>query len=194
MEEINNKLIEKEKQLKSYERKFNLLKNNTNKDYKEKIKSLIHLENYYTDDYILNFNYNRLNLDESKKIEELLIQEIETNIYKNKKINNLNELMSITINIFNRYTYLVKKFVEDKWLIYKQTDNQNKYELKSGEYVMDNSILSKYKDDTNLLFFLKKIYKILNNVSRQINYKVTTKFYDDEYHEICWLIFVFSKN
>ncbi len=193
MEEINNKLIEKEKQLKSYERKFNLLKNNASQN-KENTKSLIHLENYYTDDYLLNFNYNRLNLDESKKIEELLIKEIETNIYKNKKINNLNELMNITINIFNRYNYLVKNLVEDKWLIYKQTDNQNKYELKSGEFVMDNSILSKYKDDSNLLFFLKKIYKILTEMASQINYKVTTKFYDDEYHEICWLIFVFSKN
>ena len=59
---------------------------------------------------------------------------------------------------------------------------------------MDNSILSKYKDDSNLLFFLKKIYKILTEMASQINYKVTTKFYDDEYHEICWLIFVFSKN
>ena len=124
MEEINNKLIEKEKQLKSYERKFNLLKNNASQN-KKNTKSLIHLENYYTDEYLLNFNYNRLNLDESKKIEELLIKEIETNIYKNKKINNLNELMNITINIFNRYNYLVKSLVEDKWLIYKKTDNQN---------------------------------------------------------------------
>ena len=193
MEEINNRLIEKEKQLKSYERRFNLLKNNTTTQTSSK-KTIIHLDNYYTDNFLLNFNYNRLNTDSTKKIEELLLKEIESNIYENKKISNLDDLIRLSTNIFNRYNYLVRSLVEDKWLIYKYTDNQIKYELKEGEFVMDNSILSKYKDDTNLLFFLKRIYKILNNITEQINYKVTTKFYDDEYHEICWLIFVFSKN
>ncbi len=184
---------EKEKQLKSYERRFNLLKNNATTQTSSK-KTIIHLDNYYTDDFLLNFNYNRLNTDSTKKIEELLLKEIESNIYENKKISNLDDLIRLSTNIFNRYNYLVKSLVEDKWLIYKYTDNQIKYELKEGEFVIDNSILSKYKDDNNLLFFLKRIYKILNNVAEQINYKVTTKFYDDEYHEICWLIFVFSKN
>ncbi len=193
MEEVNIRLIEKEKQLKSYERRFNLLKNNTTTQTSSK-KTIIHLDNYYTDDFLLNFNYNRLNTDLTKKIEELLLKEIESNIYENKKISNLDDLIRLSINIFNRYSYLVKSLVEDKWLLYKYTDNQIKYELKEGEFVIDNSILSKYKDDNNLLFFLKRIYKILNNVAEQINYKVTTKFYDDEYHEICWLIFVFSKN
>ncbi len=193
MEEVNIRLIEKEKQLKSYERRFNLLKNNTTTQTSSK-KTIIHLDNYYTDDFLLNFNYNRLNTDSRKKIEELLLKEIESNIYENKKISNFDDLIRLSTNIFNRYNYLVKSLVEDKWLIYKYTDNQIKYELKEGEFVIDNSILSKYKDDNNLLFFLKRIYKILNNVAEQINYKVTTKFYDDEYHEICWLIFVFSKN
>ena len=30
-------------------------------------------------------------------------------------------------------------------------------------------------------------------LAKKVGYTVHTKFYNDEYHEICWLIFIFSE-
>jgi hypothetical protein len=182
------RLINKTSELKNYEKKFNLLKNIQIPNVKN---NLFNFDiNYMMDDYLLNFNVNKIK-NTKENIDKLLRHELEMNF--DIKINNISELQNKINYFFNRYNFIIKNIIEDNWILHKK-NLQTKYELKDSEFVYDNSILIKNKEQANLIYFLKKMYKLCNIMAKQINYKVYTKFYDDEYHEICWLIFVFAKN
>lgn len=185
------RLINKTRELKNYEKKFNLLKNHKSDNKQNNNFDVNYTDiNYMIDDYLLDFNANKIK-NKKENIDKLLRKELENNM--NIKINNIIELQNKVNYFFNRYNFIIKDIIEDNWILYKK-DLQTKYELKDGEFVYDNSILIKNKENSDLIYFLKKIFKLCNNMANQINYKVYTKFYDDEYHEICWLIFVFAKN
>lgn len=186
------RLANKTRELKNYERKFNLLKNNFSE---ENIIKLDHNNNYINDEYLLNFQMNKINkLNVRQNIDKLLRIELDQMDFDSVLIKNISDLQNRVKYFLNRYNLIIKDITEDNWTIYKRNVSQNKYELKDGEFVYDNSILIKNKENDNLIYFLKKLYKLTSILAKKINYKVYTKFYDDEYHEICWLIFVFAKN
>lgn len=183
METVKTFLENRESKLKLYEKKFNLLKNNIT--INNPIKTMVN--NCYNDDYLLKFNLNRINSTTNLLL--LLKQELENEIPKN--INSLSELKKYINNLFNKYNKLINHITEDKWTLYNQF-NQTKYELNINEFVIDNSISLINKNDENLIFFLNHVLRIAELASSTINYKVHTRFYDDDTHEICWLIFVFE--
>jgi len=189
------RLINKTKELKNYEKKFNLLKsenkNNSNLQYDLDFKI-----NYNTEDYMLNFNINKLHkFNNIENLFMILRKELEDlDKFENIKITSIDDLKSKVNYLFFRYNKIIKYVIEDNWALYTPESNQTKYELKNNEFIFDNSILIKNKEDPNLIYFLKRLFKISSILAKKINYKVYTKFYDDEYHEICWLIFVFAKN
>lgn len=186
------RLINKTKELKNYEKKFNLLK----KNYEEEnasFNNINYLTNYMNDDYLLNFEINKINKSNTKQnIDKILRHELDKMDF-NIEIKNVADLQNKMTYFFNRYNFIIKNIIEDNWIIFRK-ENQTKYELKEGEFVYDNSVLIKNKENPDLIYFLKKIFKLSNILAKKINYKVYTKFYDDEYHDICWLIFVFAKN
>ena len=190
------RLINKTKELKNYEKKFNLLKSSFSEEDNSLIKTeYINYTNYINDDYLLNFYMNKINkLNVRQNIYKLLRYELDQMKFDSVQIKNINELQNKITYFLTRYNFIIKDIIEDNWTIYQKESNQIKYELKDDEFVYDNSILIKNKEDTNLIYFIKKIYKLIRILAQKINYKVYTKFYDDEYHEICWLLFVFAKN
>ena len=101
--------------------------------------------------------------------------------------------MKIKLNyLLNRYSFIVNEILEDKWILYEKK-NQNKYELEETQFAFDNSITTSNKNDDDFIFFVKYIMNICKTLAKKVGYKMHTKFYDDEYHDICWLIFVFSE-
>ncbi len=187
MELIQKRLAARTLELKEYENKFNLLKNQKEPEISNII--LNPNTNYLNDNSVLSFfssqlrsNKNNLNL--------MLKKELEEYDYNNYKLEN-NNLKSIEY-LFNRYNSLISNITEDKWVLYQS--NQTKYELQNDEFVIDNSVLIKDKNNSELIYYLKKVIKISKILAKQSGYNVFTKFYDDEYHELCWLIFVFTKN
>ena len=183
--EIEERLRVRELELKTYENKFNLLKNRSESENKTVLDPMI---NYLNDNYMLASNYNRIK-NNNHMMNTILRHELENP--SDITINNNNDLSKMVVYLFNRYNYLLKNITEDNWTIYKDKDNQFKYELKPNEFVLDNSISINNKNNPDLTLFLKKIHNIIKRIANMVNYSVHIKSYDDEYHMICWLIFVF---
>jgi len=190
LEIIQERLNTRTHNLKLYEKTFNLLKNTQQNETKNDY-IFDPTINYLNNNHLVNFGLKKIR-DEKKKLNELLFAEL--NNFNYSKFNDKNNFKDISLFLLNKYNSIIKDITEDIWVIYTKDSKQFKYELKDNEFVIDNSILIKNKSDKNLIFFLKNIYMVLKNLGKQFNYNVHTKFYDDEYHDICWLIFVFSKN
>ena len=191
MNSIKEKLERKEKELKLYEIRFNLLKSGQNSDHDKIPNNIINPNiNYNMDEYLKNFIMKKYNKNNNYKI---LRHEIEEYDFTKYEINNLKELQKTLLYLFNRYSYLVNDILEDKWILYNNNDNQNKYELIENQFILDNSLFVENKNDQDLIFFVKNVMNIGKILAKKINYKMYTKFYDDEYHNICWMIFIFTK-
>jgi hypothetical protein len=188
MELLQKRLELRTKELHSYETKFNLLKT---RDALPEITDIV-LDpniNYLNDNCALNFFSSKLKTTKYN-LNLILKKELEDYDFNNYKLSN-NNLKSIEY-LFNRYNSLINSITEDKWILYQ--NNQTKYELKADEFVIDNSVSIKDKNNPELIYYLKKLIKICKILAKTQGYNVFTKFYDDDYHEICWLIFVFTKN
>jgi hypothetical protein len=187
MELIQKRLEVRTTELQTYADRFNLLKN-----HNEMTITNISLNpniNYLNDTLVLNFFSSQLRTNKHN-LNLVLKKELDEYDFNNYKLAN-NNLTSIEY-LFNRYNSLVSNITEDKWVLYQS--NQSKYELNNDEFVIDNSVLIKNKNNPELIYYLKKLIKVSKLLANQFGYNVFTKFYDDDYHELCWLIFVFTKN
>jgi len=192
---MNSELVEKRlntkyNELKNYEKKFNLIKN-TN-DFQQKNDYVFDPNiNYLNNEHIVDFGLNK-NKNLKKNVNEMLTLELSNFNYS--KFSPKNDFKSLSLYLLNKYNHTIKDITEDNWVLYTKNKVQNKYELKDNEFIIDNSILIKNKSQKQLIYFLKNLYIILKNLGKQYEYNVHTKFYDDDYHQVCWLIFIFSKN
>lgn len=190
VEIIETKLNTKYNVLKNYEKKFNLMKN-TN-DYQDKTDYVFDPNiNYLNNEHIVDFGL-RKNKNLKKNVNEML--SLEMSNFNYSKFNLKNDFKNLALYLLNKYNYTIKDITEDNWVLYTKNKVQNKYELKDNEFIIDNSILIKNKSQKQLIYFLKNLYIILKNLGKQYEYNVHTKFYDDDYHQVCWLIFIFSKS
>jgi hypothetical protein len=190
MEIIKEKLNKRESKMNLYEKKFNLFKNNITLSENKSMNYLMNPNiNYRYDDYLKNHIVKNYNKNNDYKILRYELEEYEFN---NIEINNIKQLQNKIKYLLNRYSFIVNDIIEDKWILYEKT-NQNKYELEDSQFAFDNSISISNKNDEDFIFFIKNILSICKLLSKKIGYKMHTKFYDDEYHNICWLIFIFSE-
>ena len=189
MEAIKEKLNKREIEMNLYEKKFNFFKN-TAISPENKIKNcLINPNiNYRYEEYLTGYNINNNNNHKLLKY-ELAEYDFNNNIIEIKDITELKNKLNYFLY---RYSFLTKDFLEDKWVLYDKL-NQNKYELEEKQFIFDNSVLISNKNNKEFVLYIKQIINLCKILAKKIGYTMHTKFYNDEYHEICWLIFVFSE-
>ena len=124
------RLINKTKELKNYEKKFNLLKSSFSEEDNSLIKTeYINYTNYINDDYLLNFYMNKINkLNVRQNIYKLLRYELDQMKFDSVQIKNINELQNKITYFLTRYNFIIKDIIEDNWTIYQKESNQIKYE------------------------------------------------------------------
>jgi len=191
MDKIKEKLLEREFKMITYANELNNKKNILFESSPENTvidPSIDYFKEEELCDKILSYITNK-----KEKLSEVLKYEMSKYNFYNYSIKNNIELSEKLFYLFNRYNHTVFNITEDNWVLYKYDNLQKKYELKEGEFVLDNSILIKDKKDQSLILCLKNLINISNILCNKIDYQLTTKFYDDKYHQICWLIFVYSK-
>lgn len=190
MELIKQKLNKRESEMKLYERKFNLYKNNITSSENKSMKHLMNpLINYRYEDYLKNHIVKNYTVNNDYKV---LRYELEEYNFDNMEIKNINDLKNKINYLLNRYSFIINEVLEDNWIFYEKK-NQLKYELEDNQFIFDNSITISNKNDEDLVFFIKNMMSMCKTLAKKIGYKMHTKFYDDEYHDICWLIFIFSE-
>jgi hypothetical protein len=192
MESIKEKLNKREIEINLYEKKFNFF-NNTPIMPENKIKNcLINPNiNYKYEEYLVSYNINNNNNHKLLKYE---LAEYDFNNNNNDiiEIKDITELKNKLNYLLYRYSFLAKDFLEDKWILYDHK-NPNKYELEDKQFIFDNSILISDKTNKDFILYIKQIMNLCKILAKKVGYTVHTKFYNDEYHEICWLIFIFSE-
>lgn len=186
MEAIKEKLNKREIEMNLYEKTFNFF-NNTAITPENKIKnSLINPNiNYRYEEYLTGYNIPNNNNN------KLLKYELAEYKFNNIEIKDIVELKNKLNYLLYRYSFLAKDFLEDKWILYD--NKQNKYELEDKQFIFDNSILISDKNNKDFVLYIKQIINLCKILAKKVNYTMYTKFYNDDYHEICWLIFVFSE-
>lgn len=188
MELIKEKLNKRELEMRLYEKQFIFFKNILISSEENKIKNcLINPNiNYKYENYLTGYNINNNNYN------KVLKYELEEYDFNNINIKNVQELKNKIIYLLHRYSFIANNFLEDKWILYEQ-QNQNKYELEDKQFIFDNSILISNKNNKDFIVFIENIIKFCKILVKKIGYTIHTKFYNDDYHDICWLIFVFSE-
>ena len=188
MELIKEKLNKRELEMRLYEKQFIFFKNILISSEENKIKNcLINPNiNYKYENYLTGYNINNNNYN------KVLKYELEEYDFNNINIKNVQELQNKIIYLLHRYSFIANNFLEDKWILYEQ-QNQNKYELEDKQFIFDNSILISNKNNKDFIVFIENIIKFCKILVKKIGYTIHTKFYNDDYHDICWLIFVFSE-
>lgn len=190
MEVIKEKLNKRELQMNLYEKKFNFYKSNMSMSENKSMSHLMNPNiNYKHDTYLKNYIVKNYIKNNDYKVLRYELEEYEFN---NIEIKNVRQLKNKIKYLLNRYSFIINEIVEDKWILY-ETGDQNKYELGESQFAFDNSISISNKNDDDFIFFIKHILSICKVLSKKIGYKMHTKFYDDEYHGVCWLIFIFSE-
>ncbi len=190
MELIKEKINKRQSEMTLYEKKFNLYKNTISQSENNSMSHIMNPNiNYRIDDYLKNYIVKNYKKNNDYKI---LRYELDEYNFDNIEIKNISELKNKINYLLNRYTFIVNDILEDKWILYKNT-NQNKYELNEKQFAFDNSVSISNKNDGDFVFFIKNMINICKTLAKKIGYSMHTKFYDDEYHDICWLIFVFSE-
>jgi hypothetical protein len=190
MEIIKEKLNKREIEMNFYEKKFNLYKNNISSSENKSMSYLMNPNiNYKYEDYLKNHIVKNYTKNNDYKI---LRYELEEYNFNDMEIKNIKELKNKINYLLNRYSFIVNEILEDKWVLYEKKA-QNKYELEETQFAFDNSVSTSNKDDEDFIFFVKCIMNVCKTLAKKVGYKMHTKFYDDEYHDICWLIFVFSE-
>lgn len=191
VELIKNKLLDRESVMNAYAEKFNGIKTDSCESISE--SSIINPSIDYNKEEELCDKILLYITNKKDKILEVLKYEMAKYNFYDYTIKSELELTEALFYLFNRYNQTVNKITEDSWVLYKSDNQQKKYDLAEGEFVLDNSILIKDKKDPSLILCLKNLINISNILCNKIGYQLTTKFYDDKYHHLCWLIFVYSK-
>jgi hypothetical protein len=189
MEAIKEKLNKREIEMNLYEKKLNFFKN-TAISSENKIKNcLINPNiNYRYEEYLTGYNINNNNNNYKLLKYELAEYDFNNN---NIEIKDITELKNKINYFLYRYSFLAKDFLEDKWVLYD--NKQNKYEIEEKQFIFDNSISISDKSNNDFVLYIKQIINLCKILAKKVNYTMYTKFYNDEYHDICWLIFVFSE-
>ena len=191
MDITKERISKREKELKLYEKKFNLFKKPISLSENKDMSKILHPKNNYKmDEYLKSFIVKNYSSNNDYKV---LKYELEDFNFDNYKINNLSDLKNNIKYLLNRYSFIVKDILEDKWLLYDNNISQNKYELENNQFTFDNSISINKKNDDDLVFYIKNMMSICKKLASKVNYKMYTKFYDDEYYDICWLMFIFTE-
>lgn len=192
MNQFKEKIEKLEKEMILYEKKHNILKSNN-------------LDNYDINNNFLNLNLHVINNNEmifntKNNIKNILLYELNnTNFFENNIYNQIKNFENKILYALNRYNLLLSNITEDKWILYKNTNNQYKYELNDNEFVFENSIHTDSKYNDLLQLVLGKLINNINNLCKKYNYSFYNKSYNDinesnEDNNICWILFIIKKN
>lgn len=194
MEQFKKKIDKLENKMILYERKHNILKNNS-------------LNNYDINNSFLNLNLHLINNNElsfktKNNIQNILLYELNnTNFFENNIYNEINNFENKILYALNRYNLLLSNITEDIWKLYTNK-NQYKYELNENEFVFENSIHNDSKYNELLQSVLGKLINNINNLCKKYNYSFYNKSYSDisdsdinsDDSNICWILFIIKKN
>ena len=192
---IKKRFSDYKQQMSEYQNKFNFFKNldlNINPDQQQNKLKLDTYTNLQDEDLLEYYNKKLNKFYKQENINRILKIELENFNYDN--ISKSNNLIKNIKFILNRYSSIVKDILEADWEQYSNNtqNTQNKYELKDNEIIFDNSISLKNKTNPELIYFLKNTINILKTICKKSGNKFNIKFYEDKYHDICWIIILIS--
>jgi hypothetical protein len=147
-------------------------------------------------DYINTYSDNEL-YDIAKKIipREKIIKEMLTydfmNYIPSTKIENIDECTKFSINSFNKYQYIVggENIEDPEWILLHNSNHR--FKVKSHQKILYNSIEKKYCND-ELISFLDNIIDYIKRHTDTTKIGVKYIITEDEKHNICWIIVIFS--
>jgi len=162
-----DKLALRESEMKSYARRLNLYKS-PSKGSRPKIE-LSTYENLYTDEYLVKNLSHRL----TEINDNYLILKHE---YDNLDLSKYNKSLKSIRYLLNYFIKLTKNVLEcEKW------DEKSEDEW----HIFENSMLINNKNDSNLLYYLKKILNFIKFNYDEEDYKFDVD--EDKYHRMCWI-------
>ena len=198
---INLKLLKKKKTEKIMSKYINLIiisKNMSKYDNKIKEMNLYDSLHKITEnsDYKVkeNFKFNNdINKSEllikylsDNKIDQLLLEYEMENYEFDKKEYTLNEFKDYTIKLINRYHHKAGGFlIEDsKWT--EHTNLSNKYSINKNEIWFENSIDTIDSKDRNIIIFMNRLNRCLNNSCSNLTIKHIYR--ESKKDNITWII------